>query len=129
MIPRIHKKHVNLILENNKMDGVNWTDVIHTCLEESDYSLLKLLHKNLNTYSIGKIIREMLKIFFGFFDRHGNNCDAMVRKYLEKIKRKLKLLKGRSLRFFQLTKLLAYKIDYDQEYFVDDLVIKDILFT
>jgi hypothetical protein len=71
----------------------------------------------------------MLKIFFGFFDRHGNNCDAAIRKYLEKIMKKLKSLKGRSLKVCQLTKLLAYKIDYDQEYLVNDLVIKDILFT
>jgi hypothetical protein len=54
---------------------------VHVYLPEDVYRELKLLHQDLNVFSIAQIVREFLEIFLGLFERYGNH----VFKELEKM--------------------------------------------
>ena len=56
---------------------------VHAYLPEGLYRELKLLHQNLNVFSIAQIVREFLGIFLGLYEKYGNH----VFKELEKMYR------------------------------------------
>jgi hypothetical protein len=56
---------------------------VHAYLAEDLYRELKLLHQDLNVFSIAQIVREFLEIFLGLFEKYRNH----VFKELEKMYR------------------------------------------
>jgi hypothetical protein len=54
---------------------------VHTYLDEDAYRELKLIHHDLNFYSIAQIVRMMLELFFGLLDEYGDD----IFKELEKL--------------------------------------------
>ena len=46
---------------------------VHAYLPEDLYRELKLLHKDLNVFSIAQIVREFLDVFLGLVEKYGND--------------------------------------------------------
>ena len=74
MQPYFNKRLRSLKSSRSTCTKVNWSKKIHVRMDREHYHLLKLLHKNLDTYSIAAIVREMLDIVFYFYEFHGDLC-------------------------------------------------------
>jgi hypothetical protein len=53
-------------------------DHVHAYLDEDIYRELKLIHQNLNFYSIGQILRGFLEFFLDLVEEHGNNVFSFL---------------------------------------------------
>ena len=116
MMPVIKLRHMKQIVGKNNYEKINWSYKLHTGITKVDYNFLKLVHKNLDTYSIGQIIRSMMDLFFYFFIRFGSCWFDELKAFLDKIKGKLRSSKAWIKRNQEFPKLFHLRIDYDSKY-------------
>ena len=116
MMPYIKLKHFKRIIQKNKYKRINWVKKVHVILQKRDYGFLKIVHKNLDTYSIGQIIRELLDLFFLFFLRFGSGCFVMLKDFLENITRVMAKKKIWKNTFGELPELFHLRVDYDANF-------------
>lgn len=57
--------------EKNEYPKINWSKRIVVKLKKNDYRELKLVHANLNVFSMAKIVRFMIDYFFHIMEIHG----------------------------------------------------------
>ncbi len=67
----IQNNHYCAPEEKNKYPKVNWNRHIHIYMHEGDYRRLKLIHADLNVFSIAKLARQLIEIFFNYLDLYG----------------------------------------------------------
>ena len=63
---------------------------VHVDLPPEIYRRLKLLHQDLNLYSIAQLVRGILKVFLDFVKLHGDAWQEQLKKWMKKVKRKHK---------------------------------------
>lgn len=87
----IRSRHYFDMEEKNEYPKVNWSKRIVVKIKDSDYRELKLIHANLNVFSIAKIVRYMIDSFFLIMKIQGEkNIDKYFSELLVKIKKKVK---------------------------------------
>ena len=116
MLPYLKKKHLNFKCEKSIYKKVNWTKKLHVLLLEKDFNFLKLLHVNLETYSIAQIIREIIEIVFKFYDSFGEQCFVELDKFLAEVKKDISKHKTMKKNTGQLSNIFYKRIDYNRKY-------------
>jgi len=87
----IRSRHYFDMEEKNEYPKVSWNKRIVVKIKDSDYRELKLIHANLNVFSIAKIVRYMIDSFFLIMKIQGEkNIDKYFSELLVKIKKKVK---------------------------------------
>jgi len=61
---------------------------IHIYIDDKIYRELKLIHSNLNYYSIAILVRNMIEKFFTWFNENNNEEDVV--REVEKIKKEMR---------------------------------------
>ncbi|MBN2444255.1 MAG: hypothetical protein JXJ04_23035 [Spirochaetales bacterium] len=56
---------------------------VHVYFPEDVYRELKLLHQDLNVFSIAQLLREFLRFFLDFMEEHGENVSMVLKRLFE----------------------------------------------
>jgi hypothetical protein len=96
---------------------------VHVYLPESRYRQLKLMHQDLNFYSIAQILRMMLRLFLSLIKNYGNIVirrlkDLLSMWKLKRVERKYKLKSIRQLLHFiyQKSTISKFLTIYDYKF-------------
>jgi len=77
--------------EKNEYPKINWSKRIVVKLKKNDYRELKLVHANLNVFSMAKIVRFMIDYFFHVMEIHGKEkIDDYFSELSEKNEKEIK---------------------------------------
>ena len=60
---------------------------VHTYLDEDVYRELKLIHHDLNFYSMAQILRMFLGLFLGLVDKYGDNVFRVLKWIFKQLKK------------------------------------------
>ncbi len=77
MIPFIRNRHFFEKEDNCKYRRIKAAKNIHLYIDDNLYRELKLIHSNLNYYSIAILVRDMIENFFSCFDMNQNDEDVV----------------------------------------------------
>ncbi|HOL56692.1 MAG TPA: hypothetical protein PLD75_03930 [Spirochaetota bacterium] len=92
MIPILRKKHLYEKRRDKDYKFINATEKIRVFLPEELYNELKLVHDQLNSFSIATLIRELLEIYFAGIETYG---EEKFMKMIQEIKNEIDGLKKR----------------------------------
>ena len=99
----------------NAYEVFHWTDRIQVLMPEEDYQLLKLAHKNYNSFSIAWVVRQLLYFVFDYYDLYGVRCFKVIKQLMKIVleeNKKFQISKnGR-----QLTMSLWLTVEYNPDY-------------
>ena len=140
MIPFIRNLHFFEKEDNCKYRIIGGKKNIHLYFDDELYRELKLIHSNLNYYSIAILVRDMIENFFIHFNKNKNETDVI--NEMQKIKNEMKS-KSEATEY-EIVKVLEEKvgqlsfppppkfvsIDYTEKFsiFSLKLLIPDLLF-
>ena len=63
---------------------------VHLYLKPEVYRRLKLIHQDLNLYSIAQLVRGILKVFLDFVKQYGDDWQEQLKQWMKKVKKKHK---------------------------------------
>ncbi|HOJ63067.1 MAG TPA: hypothetical protein PLE45_01490 [Spirochaetota bacterium] len=92
MIPILRKKHLYEKRKEKDYKFINATEKIRVFLPEEVYNELKLVHDQLNSFSIATLIRELLEVYFIGIETYG---EEKFIKMIQEIKNEIEGLKER----------------------------------
>ncbi len=92
MIPILRKKHLYEKRKEKDYKFINATEKIRVFLPEEIYNELKLVHDQLNSFSIATLIRELLEVYFAGIQIYG---EEKFMKMIQEIKNEIEGLKAR----------------------------------
>ena len=92
MIPILRKKHLYEKRKEKDYKFINATEKIRVFLPEELYNELKLVHDQLNSFSIATLIRELLEIYFIGIETYG---EEKFMKMIQKLKNEIEGLRRR----------------------------------
>jgi len=92
MIPVLRKKHLYEKRREKDYKFINATEKIRVLLPEEIYNELKLVHDQLNSFSIATLIRELLEVYFAGIQIYG---EEKFMKMIQKLKNEIEELKER----------------------------------
>ena len=90
MIPVLREKHIYEKRRKKDYKFINATEKIRVFLPEEVYNELKLVHDQLNSFSIATLIRELLEIYFIGIEIYG---EEKFMKMIQKLKNEIEGLK------------------------------------
>ena len=92
MLPILRKKHLFEKRRKKDYKFINAIEKIRVFLPEEVYNELKLVHDQLNSFSIATLIRELLEIYFAGIETYG---EEKFMKMIQEIKNEIEGLKAR----------------------------------
>jgi len=92
MMPILRKKHIYEKRREKDYKFINATEKIRVFLPEDLYNELKLVHDQLNSFSIATLIRELLEVYFIGIETYG---EEKFIKMIQEIKNEIEGLKAR----------------------------------
>ncbi|HOJ63699.1 MAG TPA: hypothetical protein PLE45_04690 [Spirochaetota bacterium] len=92
IIPVLRIKHIYEDRRYKDYKFINATEKIRVFLPEEIYNELKLVHDQLNSFSIATLIRELLEIYFSGIETYG---EEKFMKMIQKLKNEIDGLKER----------------------------------
>ena len=92
MIPVLRKKHLYEKRREKDYKFINATEKIRVFLPDEVYNELKLVHDQLNSFSIATLIRELLEVYFAGIQIYG---EEKFMKMIQKLKNEIEGLKIR----------------------------------
>ena len=90
MMPILRKKHIYEKRREKDYKFINATEKIRVFLPEDLYNELKLVHDQLNSFSIATLIRELLEVYFIGIETYG---EEKFIKMIQEIKNEIEGLK------------------------------------
>ena len=90
MIPILRKKHLYEKRREKDYKFINASEKIRVFLPEEVYNELKLVHDQLNSFSIATLIRELLEVYFAGIQIYG---EEKFMKMVQEIKNEIEWLK------------------------------------
>ncbi len=92
MIPILRKKHLYEKRRDKDYKFINATEKIRVFLPEEVYNELKLVHDQLNSFSIATLIRELLEVYFAGIQIYG---EEKFMKMVQELKNEIESLKAK----------------------------------
>ena len=92
MIPVLRKKHLSEKRRDKDYKFINATEKIRVFLPEEIYNELKLVHDQLNSFSIATLIRELIELYFSGTEIYG---EEKFTKMIQRLKKAIDDLKAR----------------------------------
>ena len=92
MVPVLRKKQLYEKRREKDYKFINASEKIRVFLPEEIYNELKLVHDQLNSFSIATLIRELLEIYFAGIETYG---EEKFMKMIQEIKNEIDGLKKR----------------------------------
>ena len=92
MIPVLREKHLYEKRRDKDYKFINATEKIRVFLPEEIYNELKLVHDQLNSFSIATLIRELLEIYFIGIETYG---EEKFMNMIQELKNEIEGLKAR----------------------------------
>ena len=90
MIPILRKKHIYEKRRKKDYKFINATEKIRVFLPDEVYNEFKLVHDQLNSFSIATLIRELLEVYFAGIETYG---EEKFMKMVQEIKNEIEWLK------------------------------------
>ena len=89
LYPRLEKEHFSGRQRESQYQFVNVNKDLQRCnihvyLPRSLYRRLKLMHQDLDFYSIGQLIRWMLNLFLEMVNKYGGDIKRKIKYYLHR---------------------------------------------
>ncbi|HOJ63342.1 MAG TPA: hypothetical protein PLE45_02870 [Spirochaetota bacterium] len=92
MMPVLRKKHLYEKRRKKDYKFINGTEKIRVFLPEEIYNELKLVHDQLNSFSIATLIRELLEIYFIGIETYGEKKFMQI---IQELKNEIESLKAK----------------------------------
>jgi len=122
----LDRKHYYEEEDRNKYSRVYADCDIHLYISEEEYRKIKIIHANMNFYSMAKLVRWMIDLFLDIADRLGNKVYQYFNMeradFLEKLKCSGKIVKQLS---YIKSNIPAISIDYNDFHQVIGVSIKN----
>ena len=115
MIPLLKKEHFTGVERKNKYQRITAVKRVHLYLDIKIHREIKLIHSNLDFFSMAILVRFLIEEFFKRLEKNKNN-EEKVKKAMEKMKEKFNKNGGwEKVRKGQLCEIYL-QISYNEKY-------------
>jgi hypothetical protein len=99
-------------------ERINWNYKINVFMEVEDYNHVKTLHKSLNSYSMGGLVRKVLEEFLWFFELYGEDVYKKLNEHFAEFKKEMqeKKIWYKKAKPIELHSRFEYFINIDEIY-------------
>ena len=116
MIPLLKKEHFTGVERKNKYERITAVKRVHLYLEEEIYREIKLIHSNLDFFSMAIVVRFLIEEFFKRLEKDKKDEDE-IKKEMEKTKEKYNKtgvwVKVKEGQLFKSYLIISYNANYN----------------
>ena len=116
MIPLLKKEHFTGVERKNKYERITAVKRVHLYLEEEIYREIKLIHSNLDFFSMAIVVRFLIEEFFKRLEKDKKDEDE-IKKEMEKTKEKYNKtgvwMKVKEDQLFEPYLIISYNANYN----------------
>ncbi|HOL57852.1 MAG TPA: hypothetical protein PLD75_09885, partial [Spirochaetota bacterium] len=119
------KKHIEEPIRKKDYPRVNASKKIRTFLPEEVYNQLKMLHHQLNTFSMATLVREIMEVYFEGIEEYG---EEKFMEIMKKVSEEIEMMRKNKVRVrkvgqdipHSVAKLYSYLMFFSQNFYLTE---------